>query len=122
MITNFQEAKNGKIVEWEYNQQTVHLSPLQAIAFAKNIQSQFCKLLTSFEREDAINKLLENSQVKEFASPNGFPKLFLLSLSNDLKPLEKCEKLAQIREKVNVGIVDEIDGAKLALEVAANKL
>jgi hypothetical protein len=122
MLTNYSEASQGHIINFVYNEQTLALSPYEAITIAIDINKKFKHLVESGKKYiDAINELKKDFTINLFSSENGFPKLF--EISTNCKTTEKefdlLKQLAFYRTEVNLGHLNEIEGEKIATEIAA---
>lgn len=121
MLTDYNEASKGEILPLQYNTQNIHLNPFEAIQFAKEIHKKYNELLEHLSESEVRKILLKDSNIANFASENGFPKLFMMSTSSKtgIKQLEYLHELAYYRNEVNLGKMTEIEGEQKALEIAA---
>jgi len=121
-LVDYTSAKaNGEILNWEYEKPAHNISPTEAIKFAIGIHKKYVLQRQSFDEVASRENLLQCGDIKFFAQPDCFPKLFLLSTSDamSLSSMEKMYEMANIREKINNGEITEKEGELFALEFSA---
>lgn len=113
-----QVPAEGNVLKWHYNIPMHNLKPSEAFEQAQKIQKLYLTLLSSgHSHEFARNQLLQNNTIAHFASEGCFPRMFLMATSKT--DMNAIAELVTVREKVEAGIINEMQGARLAVEIAA---
>ena len=107
-------------LQWKYDQPKLKLDPLNALEIAKQIRNEFLlnreKGMTQIESKNNILNLYEDFS-------KSFPTLFKICCSDETnnENMKAIENLAILRNQVNSGNINEMQGEYEALHISAKQ-